>query len=178
MKTITIKRAAIALALLTAVTGCTGTQATEREKAQAAGSDQQRKYEAADPFPASALSGRSLERKNIAERLVRYNDPNKISYIYLLGENAQVVAYYTIKGKVSNAGSQLLPEDDILDPCSQSYCPTVVDSAGDDGSYGPDEDAIFFFTTDGTLVEWPGLYLLSDKPLDVKTPVSLVAKVS
>lgn len=174
MKNLT--RIAVASLALVALTACSG--ADDRKASQAVSGDQQKKYEAADPFPASALKGRSLERKNIAERLVRYNDPNKISYIYLMAENGQVISYYTIKGKVSNAGSQLLPEDDILDPCSSSYCPTVVDSAGDDGSYGPDEQSIFFFTTAGVMVEWPGLYLLSDQPMDIKTPVSLIAKVN
>lgn len=172
----TVTRITAGALALVALAACTS-GAEERKAAQAVSGDQQKKYEIADPFPASALKGRSLERKNIAERLVRYNDPNKISYIYLLAQNGQVISYFTIKGKVSNAGSQLLPEDDILDPCGTDYCPTVVDSAGDDGSYGPDEDSIFFFTTDGTLVEWGGLYLLSDKPLDIKTPVSLIARV-
>ncbi|WP_147267830.1 hypothetical protein [Spongiactinospora rosea] len=175
MRTRYVAAAMAAVVLLTAAGGCDS--AEDRKAAQAVSGDQQKKYEAADPFPAAALNGQSLERKNISERLVRYNNPNKISYIYLLAENGQVISYFTIKGKVSNAGSQLLPEDDILDPCSADYCPMAVDSAGDDGSYGPDENSIFFFTTDGTLVEWDGLYLLSDRPLEIKTPVSLVAEV-
>ena len=31
-----------------------------------------------------------------------------------------------------------------------------------DGSYGSNGDAVFFFLTDGTYMEWAGKYLLSD----------------
>lgn len=166
--------AALAVAAL-ALTGCTGNP--EREAAQKASNEQQKKYEQAVPFPSAELS-HPLDRANLAEYLKRSNDPDRVSYVYLLSMDAKVIAYYTIKGKVTSVSSQLLPQDDLADStcgtCTEKY---VVDSAGDDGTYGGNEEGVFFFTTDGTLVTWTGDYIQSDRPLDVKTPVSLVAKV-
>jgi hypothetical protein len=39
------------------------------------------------------------------------------------------------------------------------------EAAGDDGSYGPNENGIFFFTTEGVMVTYSGEYVLSDGPL-------------
>lgn len=40
-----------------------------------------------------------------------------------------------------------------------------------DGSYGENDNGIFFFTPDGKYVEWSGIYLYSDIPFEVDTPV-------
>ena len=40
-----------------------------------------------------------------------------------------------------------------------------------DGSYGENDNGIFFFTTDGKYVEWTGTYLYSDIPMQVDAPV-------
>lgn len=165
--------AALALAAVVA-TGCSGSP--DRQAAQQTSSDQQKKYDKAVPFPAGDLNN-PLDRKNLVEYLKRSNDPNRVSYVYLLSMDAKVISYYTVKGKVTSVSSQLLPQDDIVDACGASTCYQVVDSAGDDGTYGGNEPGVFFFTTDGTLVTWTGDYIQSDRPLDVKTPVSLVAKV-
>lgn len=169
------KLTATAAVAVLALTACTGNP--EREAAQQASTEQQKAYEARVPFPKGDLSY-PLDRANLAEYLKRSNDPDRVSYVYLLSMDAKVIAYYTIKGKVTSVASQLLPQDDLADStcggCTEKY---VVDSAGDDGTYGGNESGVFFFTTDGTLVTWTGDYIQSDRPLDVKTPVSLVAKV-
>ncbi|MFF4417014.1 hypothetical protein ACFYY8_31220 [Streptosporangium sp. NPDC001559] len=167
--------AALAFAAL-AVSGCTSDTTSDREKAQAVSGDQQRKYDKAVPFPSADLNY-PLDRANLSEYLRRNNDRNRISYVYLLSMDAKVIAYYTIKGKVTSVSSQLLPQDDMQHPCSVSECWLTTDSAGDDGTYGGNEPGVFFFTTSGALVTWTGDYIQSDRPLDVKTPVSLVAKV-
>ena len=48
----------------------------------------------------------SLERENINNRTNRWNDPNKVSYIYLI-DFGKVMAFYTIKGKVSSVNTKL-----------------------------------------------------------------------
>lgn len=171
----TTKIAALAVAALVTLAACSSSE--DRKAAQQTSTDQQKKYEKAVPFPAGDLNT-PLDRANLAEYLKRNNDPKRVSYVYLLSMDAKVIAYYTIKGKVTSVSSQLLPVDDIIDPCSSSYCPQIVDSAGDDGTYGGNEPGVFFFTTDGTLVTWTGDYIQSDRSLDIKTPVSLVAKVN
>lgn len=99
----------------------------------------------------------SLERDNINRRTKLWNDKNKISYIYLLQRGA-VVGFYSIKGKVSSVNST------VTNP-NMVYEGTTLDSPAEDGSYGTNGDAVFFFTSDGSYVEWNGEYLLTDRPM-------------
>lgn len=131
----------------------------------------QKKYETAVPFPIAEMND-SLERRQLREKLRRYNVPDKISYIYLLSDTGSVVAFYPIKGKVSNNSSQLTSSQ-LLERCiGPATC--VVDAPSDDGSYGPNEDGIFFFTTDNVMVTWNGKYLLADQSLKVTSAPVLV----
>lgn len=113
----------------------------------------------------------SLERENLNKRNQRWNDPNKISYIYLF-EYGRLVGYYPMKGKVSSVNSKLTSNEQVVIADSHngnggSYAQGVVESPSMDGSYGSNGDAIFFFLTDGTYMEWNGHYLLFDKPMKV-----------
>ena len=40
-----------------------------------------------------------------------------------------------------------------------------------DGSYGENDNGIFFFTVDGNYVEWTGEYLYSDIPIEIDNPI-------
>ncbi|MFB7890283.1 hypothetical protein ACFCZ3_19755 [Cellulosimicrobium cellulans] len=111
----------------------------------------------------------SLEIKNLEEKLQRENDPSAIRYVYLISF-AQPIGYYVIQGKVSSSGSQLAPEEEIVDPCRSSYCPTVMDSAQDDGTFGSGDPGIFFFLADGTMVSTTLDYIESDAPLPIDVP--------
>lgn len=110
----------------------------------------------------------SQERRNLKERLLRLNEANKVGYLALIGGQGQLVAYYTIKGKVSSLNSYLTNTQQI--GCTSTgisndrQC-AAVDSPDLDGSYGKNPEGIFFFTTDNTMIEWSGDYLYSDKPL-------------
>ena len=55
----------------------------------------------------------------------------------------------------------------------------VVESPGLDGSYGPSEDAIFFFTAENPDVPviWKGDYLVSGVPMNIRTQPVLVREV-
>jgi hypothetical protein len=116
-----------------------------------------------------------LERMNLRERHIRYSDPNKISYIYLFSDQGQLMANYTVKGKVSNTSSQMTTATQLVDSCG-SGCKSLIgiEAPMDDGTWGPSEDAIFFFTTDGVMIQWPGEYVLADAPLDLTTQPVLV----
>lgn len=109
----------------------------------------------------------SLECKNLKERERRNSQPNAIGYVYLYNFDGSVKGYFTIKGKVSSTQSQMGPMDIIADAClnTSDYCPEVMEAAGDDGSFGPNEAGIFFFTTEGVMVTYSGEYVLSDGPL-------------
>jgi len=121
----------------------------------------------------------SLERTNLKERLVRFNDPNKVSYIYLINFG-KVMGFYPIKGKVSSVNSKLTTGEQVVyDPFCDSYggavsCGKTVESPQLDGSYGTNGDAIFFFTTENVYVEWKGDYMLVDQPLQMATPPALI----
>jgi hypothetical protein len=109
----------------------------------------------------------SLERENIIKRLKRWNNPNKISYIYTLADSGAVIGYYPIKGKVSSVNSKLTTTSQLLyaDASFEDSAGGVVESADIDGSYGSNGDAVFFYLTDGTYMEWNGKYFLSDRPV-------------
>jgi hypothetical protein len=113
----------------------------------------------------------SLECKNLAERERRNSNPSKIQYVYLLNWDGSSNGYFTVKGKVSSTQSQMGPTDVLVDGCTRTGedCPQTMEAAGDDGSSGPNEEGIFFFTTEGAMITYNGLYLLSDAPLKLST---------
>lgn len=121
------------------------------------------------PYPKDKIKD-PQERHNLGERLVRQNDPNHVSYLYILSF-AKPLGYYVIKGKVSSTQSQMTSSQYELD--HGSYGQSVVDAPGDDGSYGPNEPGIFFFTTAGVMVQTDLNYVISDQPIpfgDLKLP--------
>lgn len=135
-------------------------------------------FNAAVPYPFSASNPPSdpLERKNIAARLTQYNTKGDTNYVYLFAWGSPTpIGYYVIRGKVSSTGSQMT-SDQITTNCDGSNhdaC-SVINAIGDDGSYGPNEggsSGVFFFTSNGTLIE-------PDQPFVVSsTPIKLYADV-
>lgn len=121
----------------------------------------------------------SLEREQLNKRTKLWNDKNKVSYIYLV-DYGRIMAYYVIKGKVSSVNSQITnPNQIAIRKTGQgNWNAGVIPSPAEDGSYGSNGDAVFFFTTDGTYVEWSGKYHLSDKPLKMTQEPLLVQEVN
>lgn len=135
----------------------------------------------AQPLP---TMDNSLERDNLTRRTNTFNNKNKVSYIYLI-DYGQIMAFYAIKGKVSSVNSMLSNPEQIVqfpvvgrDGGINRYDTHVVSSAAEDGSYGTNGDGIFFFTTDGTYVEWNGKYMLCDKPLRLTQQPMLVREIN
>ena len=149
--------AAIALV----ATGCTASEPSASTKAK-----QDREQKAKDVVLCGEAN-ESLECRNLKERERRNSQPNKIGYVYLYNWDGSVKGYFTVKGKVSSTQSQMAPMDLLVDGCNRSGedCPQAMEAAGDDGSFGPNEEGIFFFTTEGTMVTYSGEYVLSDAPL-------------
>ena len=122
----------------------------------------------------------SQERVNLKKRLERFNSENKVSYIYLI-DYGKVMAFYTVKGKVSSVNSLLTTPDQIV---TLGHAHSIgresvitrhrVSSPDLDGSYGSNGNAIFFFTTSDIYIEWSGTYLLCDAPLKLSTPPTIV----
>lgn len=172
----------MSLGLCAVVAGCddnassTGTQRQE----EAATEQNQARLVASTPPPQFT---QSLERENLVARLKRLNVQNKIGYVYLIGRDGDVVAFYTCKGKVSSLNSFLTTPQQVVQRWVGSnnqghYESHVVDSPDFDGSYGKNPEGIFFFTSDNTYVEWAGTYLYADKPLKITSPVKLQAEVN
>lgn len=123
----------------------------------------------------------SLERYNLIRRAYWVNGqrekavqlPSKIQkpmgYILLMNGSA-VVGTFTVDGKVSSLNSYLTPDTEYYELGDGEYfknkwLPDV------DGSYGENDNGIFFFTPDGKYIEWTGEYMYSDIPFDVTEPV-------
>ena len=126
---------------------------------------------AAVPYPLSDVkAGGFLERQNLSERLTRFSKANKVGYLYLMSFG-KFVGYYVVKGKISSVNSQMTNEDQTWD-CGKD-CETVAHSIGDDGTWGPNEGGdrgIFFFTSNGTMVESTLDWVYADTPLNIDVP--------
>ena len=167
---------AVAVFSLGANNGCEGSRykgqgETQKKEAQLTENNQARLIKACPP-PALKFS---LERQNLKTRLERFNNPEKISYIYLI-DYGKVMSFFTIKGKVSSVNSKLTTGEQIVDD-PYRVGGAVVESPQLDGSYGTNGDAIFFFTSEGVYVEWNKGYILCDEPLKLSTPPALVRQV-
>lgn len=138
----------------------------------------------------------SLERYNLIRRAYWVNGMREkantlpcevdkpLGYIVLFAGNA-VVGSFVVDGKVSSLNSFLTPDSEFYS--GEATAVSVVTRAGNisetnygfvnkwladvDGSYGENDNGIFFFTPDGKYVEWTGEYLYSDIPFVVDAPV-------
>ncbi len=132
------------------------------------------------------IHGATDEMTNDAERNLTLNNPNRIGYVYVYSASGTLLTFYTIKGKVSSTTSQLTETQDVTEDSgcitgagdgngyTTGACDNVVDSIGDDGTYGGEEggpQGVFFFTTSGALIELGGntTWFYSDAPLDLTT---------
>lgn len=160
-------RILICLIALMLLVGCADNSTQSKE--QNFSEQQQTKLFTNQPPPTFDYS---LERENLIKRDKLENDANKVSYIYLLSDTGQIYTFLTVKGKVSSVNSLLTTPEQIKCPYSGSCLTT--ESPQEDGSYGTNGDAIFFFTTEDVYVEWNGKYLLVDQPLQLTSRPVLI----
>lgn len=123
----------------------------------------------------------SLERYNLIRRAYWVNGQREkasslvceiekpLGYIVLFTDNGGVVGRFVVDGKVSSLNSYLTPDSEAYS--SEYRLEWIADI---DGSYGENDQGIFFFTTDGKYIEWTGTYLYSDIPFEVDTPAIVV----
>lgn len=128
----------------------------------------------------------SLERYNLIRRTYWVNGQREkantlvcevekpLGYIALFLENGSCAGKFIVDGKVSSLNSYLTPSTDYE---ARNYYSGVGESVYEielpdvDGSYGSNDNGIFFFTPDGKYIEWTGTYLYSDIPFEVKDTV-------
>lgn len=128
----------------------------------------------------------SLERYNLIRRAYWVNGQRErantlvceiekpLGYIALFLDNGACAGKFVVDGKVTSLNSFLTPDSRYYEVVGEyidgksgenNWLPDV------DGSYGENDNGIFFFTTDGKYVEWTGTYLYSDIPFEIQNPV-------
>ena len=139
----------------------------------------------ADNQPTPTDIDYSLERYNLIKRAYWVNGMRDkanslaspiadmpLGYIVLFTESGDVIGQFTVDGKVTSLNSYLTPDSEYYElvyggsySMENNWMPDV------DGSYGENDQGIFFFTTDGKYIEWTGTYLYSDIPFNVESTV-------
>ena len=189
MKNGIIRIIAFVLALFTAVMTLCSLTACDAEASIAYGSEEDRisTKQAADRLqynqPTPTDIEYSLERYNLIRRAYWVNGQREkanalacpvekpLGYVILLTESGSIVGKFTVDGKVSSLNSYLTPDSDYYEYSAGEYSTKNNWLADVDGSYGANDNGIFFFTPDGKYVEWSGIYLYSDIPFEVDAPV-------
>ncbi len=138
----------------------------------------------------------SLERYNLIKRTYWVNGQREkanmlpceiekpLGYIVLFTESGAAVGSFVVDGKVSSLNSFLTPDSEVYEIAGESADNTVhYNGTSDndwlpdvDGSYGENDNGIFFFTPDGKYIEWTGTYLYSDIPFIVEDPILKVGE--
>lgn len=125
----------------------------------------------------------SLERYNLIRRAYWVNGQREkalslpcpvekpLGYVVLMLEGVGVVGNYVIDGKVSSLNSFLTPDSEYYEYSAGETSKKNNWLADVDGSYGENDNGIFFFTTDGKYIEWTGTYIYSDIPYIVDNPI-------
>ena len=186
------KRALAAMMLIgTAVlcTGCAGAATTGTEKDTANTTMVGAKLAERQPTPTDIDF--SLERYNLTRRAYWVNGQREkakmvpcavtkpLGYVVLFTESGSVVGTFVVDGKVSSLNSYLTPDSEVYEIGGEvtdgSVCYNGTSEndwlADVDGSYGTNDNGIFFFTPDGKYIEWTGTYLYSDILFEVDNPV-------
>lgn len=124
----------------------------------------------------------SLERYNLIRRAYWVNGQREkanalpceiekpLGYIVLMSGNV-VVGSFVVDGKVSSLNSYLTPDSEYYEYNGGEYSSKNRWLADVDGTYGSNDNGIFFFTPDGKYIEWTGTYLYSDIPFEVDSPI-------
>lgn len=125
----------------------------------------------------------SLERYNLIKRAYWVNGNREkanalpceiekpLGYIVLFDKGV-VFGKFVVDGKVSSLNSYLTPDTEYYDVDYEGDSSYYNEWLADvDGSYGENDNGIFFFTTDGKYIEWTGEYLYSDIPFEIDEPV-------
>lgn len=121
----------------------------------------------------------SLERFNLIRRAYWVNGEREkaamvecpierpLGYVVLVTEGGAVVGRFVVDGKVSSLNSYLTPDSEAYAAGNYSvaWLPDV------DGTYGANDEGIFFFTPDGHYYEWDSHYLYSDVPMEIDNPI-------
>ena len=125
----------------------------------------------------------SLERYNLIRRAYWVNGQREkanslicaiekpLGYIVLFTESGSIIGRFVVDGKVSSLNSFLTPDSEYYDMSKGSYSYQNDWVADIDGSYGENDNGIFFFDIQGNYIEGTGTYLYTDIPMEISDPV-------
>ena len=136
----------------------------------------------------------SLERYNLIRRAYWVNGQREkanslvceivkpLGYVVLITDNGAVVGQFIVDGKVSSLNSFLTPDSEVYEVGGDSTDSSIYHNgtsendwiADVDGSYGENDNGIFFFTPSGNYIEWTGTYIYSDIPFEIDNPIVTV----
>jgi hypothetical protein len=122
--------------------------------------------------------GRTVEQRNIVERLKMDNVPGSIKHLYVISAySGQVLIYSTVRGKVTSSGKRLTPTSGR--PYGGGGTGFVIDAIvteevlQDDGTYGSSIEYIYWWDSKGVYhqhyPETGAMIHLSDQPMAVKS---------
>ena len=145
------------------------------------------KFVANQPTPTDV--NYSLERYNLIRRTYWVNGQREkaialpceitkpLGYVVLFTESGNVIGQFTVDGKVTYLDTWLTPDSEFYEQTCHDHGMSSGNNHQNewlpdvDGCYGPKQDGIFFFTTDGKYIEWTGTYLYSDIPFSIDNTV-------
>lgn len=125
----------------------------------------------------------SLERYNLIRRAYWVNGMREkantlpcevdkpLGYIVLFTESGAVVGSFIVDGKVSSLNSFLTPDSEYYEYSAGESSRKNNWLSDVDGSYGENDNGIFFFSVQGNYYEWTGIYLYTDVPMIIDKPV-------
>lgn len=162
--------------LFATATACDSSNDNAQQASQGTSEVVSQAAQKAIPYPLPQMqAGGFLERTELSEHLLRQNDKTAVRYIVMLTQQGQVIAQYPIEGMVFDPNSQLTNTQNIETGYTHSTVYSqVVDSPGDNGTWGPEAGNAAFFTTSGVEIQVPAglLWVESDAPLNItSTPI-------
>jgi hypothetical protein len=168
------------LILVTCLTSCLETTTSGSQQDKINQKEAANELQANQPTPTDLEY--SLERYNLIRRAYWVNGQREkalslpcaiqrpLGYVILFSGNV-AVGRFEVDGKVSSLNSYLTPDGDYYEYSGSSSSYRNNWLADVDGTYGMNDNGIFFFTTDGKYIEWTGTYLYSDIPFEVVDPI-------
>ena len=175
--------------ILIAVIGSVGCGTTQQTVVKDSRTDTQKTIDLANKLQGNQSTPDgleySLERYNLIRRAYWVNGQREkanvlvceiekpLGYIVLITENGGILGKFVVDGKVSSLNSYLTPDSEYYEWVAGSGIGSYQNKwlSDVDGSYGYNDDGIFFFTVDGKYVEWTGTYLYSDIPFEISNPI-------
>lgn len=129
--------------------------------------------------------GRTVEQKNVANRMLADNKPGSVKHLYVISSySGQVLIYSTVAGKVTSSAKRLTPSmanyssdggggsaGFRFDRGGGTFYTSEV--LGDDGTYGSSSEYLYWWDTKGVYhqhyVSGGQILHISDQPLAVKS---------